>query len=139
MIVKCLSLWDPWASLIANDKKHWETRSWNTEYRGLLAIHVAKRWQYDQRDFARQYCDASYLNPPLGCIVALCKLVGVQHTERVRWSVSNDELMYGDYSDHRYAWKLELVKKLDTPIPYKGARGLFDVALSDVLFETTYQ
>lgn len=139
MIIKAISLWDPWGSLIADAKKRKETRSWSTDYRGLLAIHVAKRWQYDQREFARQYCPQYVENPPLGCIVALVKLVGVQKTERVRWTISDEERAFGDYSDGRWAWSLELVRKLDAPYPVKGARGLFDVELPDALFETMYQ
>jgi hypothetical protein len=41
--MKALSLWQPWASLVVAGTKHWETRSWSTDYRGLLAIHATKR------------------------------------------------------------------------------------------------
>ena len=40
---RTLSLWQPWASMIAVGLKRHETRSWETSYRGLLAIHAAKR------------------------------------------------------------------------------------------------
>lgn len=39
---RALSLWQPWASLIAVGAKAVETRGWSTPYRGLLAIHAAK-------------------------------------------------------------------------------------------------
>lgn len=42
--MKCLSLWQPWASLIAIGAKQVETRSWRTKYRGPIAIHAAKVW-----------------------------------------------------------------------------------------------
>lgn len=41
--MKILTLWQPWASLIAFNLKRYETRSWGTTYRGKLAIHAAKR------------------------------------------------------------------------------------------------
>lgn len=41
--VRILTLWQPWASLIAHKLKQNETRSWGTDYRGKLAIHAAKR------------------------------------------------------------------------------------------------
>ena len=41
--MKAITLWDPWASLIALGEKKVETRSWRTDYRGPLAIHAAKR------------------------------------------------------------------------------------------------
>jgi hypothetical protein len=41
--MRILTLWQPWASLIALKLKQYETRSWPTGYRGKLAIHAAKR------------------------------------------------------------------------------------------------
>lgn len=40
--MKALTLWQPWASLVALGVKSIETRSWSTPYRGQLAIHAAK-------------------------------------------------------------------------------------------------
>lgn len=40
--MRCLSLTQPWATLIALGAKKIETRSWATRYRGPLAIHAAK-------------------------------------------------------------------------------------------------
>src|SRR5437868_804524 len=42
--VKALSLWQRWASAMALGWKRIETRHWSLSYRGLLAIHAAKRW-----------------------------------------------------------------------------------------------
>ena len=40
--MKLISLWEPWATLMALGAKKVETRSWDTNYRGLLAIHASK-------------------------------------------------------------------------------------------------
>src|SRR5581483_12013186 len=42
--MKCISLYQPWATLVACGQKRYETRSWSTAYRGALAIHAAKKW-----------------------------------------------------------------------------------------------
>jgi activating signal cointegrator 1 len=39
---KAISLWQPYATLIAIEAKHCETRSWGANYRGLVVIHAAK-------------------------------------------------------------------------------------------------
>jgi activating signal cointegrator 1 len=39
--MKAISIWQPWASLIAIGAKKYETRSWETSYRGPIAIHAA--------------------------------------------------------------------------------------------------
>lgn len=41
--MKALTIWQPWASLIACGAKIYETRSWKTSYRGRIAIHAAKK------------------------------------------------------------------------------------------------
>jgi len=39
--MKAITLWQPWASLLACGAKQYETRSWPTNYRGPIAIHAA--------------------------------------------------------------------------------------------------
>ena len=39
--MKALTLWQPWASLVALCVKTTETRSWATKYRGEIGIHAA--------------------------------------------------------------------------------------------------
>ena len=41
--MKAISLWQPWATLIATGAKIYETRSWDTRYRGPIAIHASKK------------------------------------------------------------------------------------------------
>ena len=40
--MKAITLWQPWAQLVAIGAKRLETRSWATSYRGPLAIHASK-------------------------------------------------------------------------------------------------
>ena len=47
--MKDISLWQPWASLIALDQKSIETMGWGTRFRGPIAIHAAKRFQRDEK------------------------------------------------------------------------------------------
>lgn len=42
--IRGLTLTQPWATLVALGEKHYETRSWDTGYRGLVAIHAAKKF-----------------------------------------------------------------------------------------------
>ena len=41
--MKCLTIHQPWASLIACGAKKYETRGWATSYRGPIAIHAGKK------------------------------------------------------------------------------------------------
>jgi hypothetical protein len=44
--MKAITIWQPWASLLACGAKQYETRSWKTDYRGPIAIHAAKKDVY---------------------------------------------------------------------------------------------
>jgi hypothetical protein len=144
-MTKALSLWQPWATLIAIGAKRFETRSWKTDYRGPMVIHASKRFTVDERGicisqpFARVLKQAGYerlSDIPLGVALCIVDLVDILPTEKVRSNsyraqIFVDELKFGDYSDGRFAWKLENVRRFNAPIPMRGAQGLFDCTLPE--------
>lgn len=123
--MKAASLWQPWASAMALGLKGNETRHWWTSYRGPLAIHAAKKWTKELRDFAEEMGLSGEI--PLGAFVAIGDLVDVVRTESIREKLTELERSWGDYSDERYCWIFENVRALAAPIPFKGMQGLFEV------------
>ena len=96
--MKVLSLTQPWASLMALDAKRIETRSWQTSYRGPLAIHVAKSfpaWARQQflLPYFRDVFEAAgmvkkegsrfSLTLPIGEILAIGRLVDIVETDLI--------------------------------------------------------
>ena len=90
--MKAITLWQPWASLLACGAKQYETRSWATNYRGPIAIHAAitrkyyctagyqdimieaahdKRWQ----EYLMQCADTEEHEIPFGAVIATAELV----------------------------------------------------------------
>lgn len=155
--MKTISLWQPYASLIAIGAKKIETRGWPTKYRGPLAIHAAKKWDRDVKEtilsepFRRALieggctltslpgCDAITL--PLGKVVCVCELTDCAlvelgylegKTKNYDWP-EHPESDFGNYGLNRFAWILSNVRKLSEPIPWVGRQGFFDVP--DELFE----
>lgn len=136
--MKAISLWQPWASLIAWGAKEYETRSWPTNYRGKLAIHAAKRKPsyndtlhmkdifYPVLRANQSPMDYGLEQLPLGAVLCICELEAVYHTEQVSPYISAQERAFGDYSSGRAAWKLKVVEVFDRPIPVKGMQGLFE-------------
>ena len=148
--MKCISLWNPWAFLMAIDKKRNETSSWATKYRGPLAIHAAKKWNqqllnicYDS-PFYDVLCEnleiknvaGSFLSRqikdymPFGKIIAVVDLWNCYRIETAfahKSMLSLNEYSFGDYSVGRYVWQTQNVKRLREPIPFKGKQGFFDV------------
>jgi len=62
-MMKTITLWEPWASLVALNQKKNETRSWYTDYRGALAIHSAKKISRAIAIMARQEPFFTALSP----------------------------------------------------------------------------
>lgn len=136
--MKALTLWQPWAQLVAIGAKQFETRPWGTGYRGLLAIHAAKATEHlglvDKDPFASALCIPSNLGVDgtpiltLGAVIAIVRLVEVYPVESILGlgMISNDEFAFGDYSPGRLVWELEMVLKLEWPIPARGYQRLWN-------------
>lgn len=80
--------------------------------------------------------DEELLSLPLGAIVALVELVDIRRVVRGYRAgavldggidVRGDEYQFGDYEPGRYGWGLDKIRPLATPIPCRGALGLWDV------------
>lgn len=143
--MKCLSLWQPWATLVAIGAKTLETRSWETMYRGELAIHAAQAWNRKLADIALDGFFLSALQPlvglsggakklrnvlPFGAIVCTANLVDCYRIDPIKRPLDERELAFGDYTTGRFAWVLEDVRAFAKPIPFKGRQGLFAVPAS---------
>lgn len=142
MKIPALSIWQPWASLIAQGHKQYETRSWGTNYRGEILICAARRvvakevyhhinWQL--RDVGERLT----LEPkdfPLGVAVAIANLSGCFRTdyELQKSHISSKEICLGDWSHGRFVWKLTNVQPLQ-PFPVRGQQGIFHVEVNDEL------
>ena len=132
--MRALSLWQPWASLMAAGLKTIETRDWPTRYRGPLAIHAAKR-PLSGEEKALLYIwackgmiPAAWLDSeplPYGAILAVANLVDCARVENV--SPGRLDEAFGNYAPGRWAWITRNLRALPHPIPYRGAQGLFDV------------
>jgi len=139
MKMKAISLYQPWASLMALGHKRIETRSWATSYRGPLAIHAAKKLVMpDDPEFREaleklglianwdgKNCSWPKGDFPRGAIVGVCNLhscvpVGLGPI------LENYERLFGDYSPGRYLWLTTDMKKLNNPIPCIGRQGFWD-------------
>ncbi len=141
MFIHCLSLTQPWATLVAAGGKQIETRSWPTKHRGLLAIHASQGWTDADKRLGTHppFSDVLYragvrstLDLPRGTVVALCRLIDCVRTEDVcNWS--DQERAFGDYTPGRWAWRLTDVYALPTPIPARGRLGLWPWDCPDVV------
>ena len=133
--MKALSIAQPWAECIVSKGKNIENRTWDTKFRGYVAIHASK-----SKDLSRfEYCQEIYkinLTPDdvdLGAIVGIAELVEVVTkksltTETKKW-------FQGEFGFH-----LKNIIKLKKPVKVNGALSFWKVngsTLSDVLAQLT--
>lgn len=155
--MKVLSLWQPWASLMACGAKTIETRGWRTSYRGPLIIHAAKHFDRDQwaflhTDEVQRALWASSPEPPrdwtredlpFGCalgVVELTDCVSMSGAFSPRvvpelfMRVALEESL-GDYSPKRWLWLTANLRRFARPVPMIGHQWLFSAPDSPALRE----
>lgn len=144
--MKGLTLTQPWATLIALGAKRIETRSWQTSYRGELAIHAGKGLgEFDSEaelwircltdPFRAALTAGGYANPghlPRGKIVAVVNLDSIWRLmaggiEGFSPQPPANELAFGNYAPGRFGFLLTDSRPLPEPIPCRGALSLWEV------------
>lgn len=133
--IPCLSLWEPWASLIVAGVKRHETRHWPTRVRGRVAIHAAKK--IDVAGAPEKLCEFALgagwaKTRPVGCVVAVATLSGCYRSDHLAEGrepllspVEHCDLLAGNYDDGRYGFRLDDVRPLRDPLPLIGRQGFF--------------
>ena len=138
--MKALTIWQPYASLIAKGMKGYETRGFKTNYRGPLMIHSGQRpmsWILKHSaetalDVAIEFFGMNDLMTlPVGCAICVVDLVDcIEMTPEFIKQQSPTELAVGDWQPGRYAWKLENPREID-PVELIGKQGLWNASLCD--------
>jgi len=135
--IPALTLWQPWATLIAHGGKTVENRTWRPPKKligGPLAIHAGKTWERGATSSMSSAQRAAYLdavrclgvtsNWPTGAIVAVARLDGVLRPgPGSLLDIKTDDAIWWD--DYQYGWILRDVRTLDEPIPAKGRQGVW--------------
>ena len=129
--MKVLSLTEPCATLIKEKKKFIETRSWKTDYRGELYIHasstkIPKNWKNNQELMSL----VDNISLSFGLIICKCKLIDCvymtkEYVETIKKN-NKQEYICGKYEVGRYAWILDEVTPLKTPIEAKGQLNIWN-------------
>lgn len=154
--MRAISLWQPWADLIAWGYKTMETRLWPTHHRGDLLICSAKRYDRVVKEHIDMFrlpdawellfdAEAGYpqlpmdYEPRLGQALAIvdvvdCITLSEELKQREQWRRAAcfpcPYATDGEWSlEGRYGWVLENIRPLDVPFAIKGKQGFFEVDL----------
>ena len=130
MLMKALSIRQPWATLIVHAGKDIENRNWSTKVRGPFLVHAAKGMTQDEWHGAMEFAVAAGVSKdrlwdlcspdtmPRGGSVGLAEITDCVESDTSPWFM-------GDYG-----FKLTSQRPLPF-LPLKGALGFFGVTLPD--------
>lgn len=138
--MKAISLWQPWAHLVAYGAKSFETRSWETSYRGRIAIHASKTWNRELIDLVAEEPFKRFWNTHdvhvFGAIIAVATVKSCIPTSEVISALRftggfmfkgrvDQEFKFGDFSPGRFAWELGDVVRLSEPVFCRGYQKIW--------------
>jgi hypothetical protein len=139
--MKCLSLTQPWATIVAKGLKPVENRKWappRAMVGEVFAIHASKTWDKEGERYIREAWDGyDPIEEAIGeavlvrsAILGVARLVGwMSFEEKLYYTVAGDRvvaepghrLMKDPWFFGPYGFVLEDVRELREPIPCKGA------------------
>jgi activating signal cointegrator 1 len=127
--MKCLSIHQPWASLIVRGLLGCEMRSWRTAHRGLLAIHASQTLDEaavrlcrlpELLGLLRSAGYGSVFDLPRGRVLGAVELIDCQ-------AVRDQEPGGVIGRAGRFSWRLAEPRSLAEPVLVRAKRGIFDI------------
>lgn len=107
-------------------RKRVENRTWETKYRGELIIHAGKNQRWLNSWIESQ--DGPLPDPmPFGAVVGIAKLADCCDLRDAFYFQPHQRWIIEHYhASGPFCWVLENVRRLEEPIPWNGAQGLWN-------------
>ena len=124
--MRVITLKQPWATLVAEGLKKYEFRSWKFNYRGEILIHAGKGVDKE----AMKKFEHLNLNYQQSKIIAKVKIIDcIKLTDEINEKIiKENELIYGHKYDRTgYAWKLEMIEKINADKELSGKQGIWNL------------
>lgn len=149
---RVLSMWQPWATFVVQPDprtgltaKQYETRAFRAQRYASLPIECAIHATARVADLRAIEYHETHLIPygtvfrnalreinhttrtvPLGAIIGVATIIECVPTEDITLLLCNNnrELIFGNYTPGRWAWRLAGQRMLPRPIPFKGRQSV---------------
>jgi hypothetical protein len=150
--MKCISLAQPYASMLVAGHKKWETRPYKPGERNLaiirkegLLVHASRSKRFDHVINMPPF-NKYPMELPRGYIIGIVQLGRILTSDQWRqengntkyipgfeWSPKSpeaiEEKLFGDYDPGRFAWETICRMQLQQPIFVRGALSIWDYNL----------
>lgn len=130
--MKVITIKQPFASLIVENIKKYEFRTWKTNYRGKILIHAGKNVDKNAMKKFEKY----NLDYPTGCIIGIASITDcIKVDDNFRNILkSENDLVYSNAIKNKewngYGFKLEKISKIE-PIKVNGKLSLWEYDYKD--------
>ena len=125
--MKVITIREPFATLIKDKVKIYETRSWKTNYRGEIYIHAAKaKSKASNASIASTYLKSRENHEHIICKCLLKDCIYMDENFINEVKKNKEEYNSGHYEIGHYAWQLEVIEVLEEPIYAKGQLGIWN-------------
>ena len=124
--MKCLSVCQPFAELIIQNKKTIELRKWSTNFRGEFLVHAPIKIR--KEDYKKMKNEKKLT---IGAIIGKVELCDVKKYESLKEiQIEKKKHITSIISqEKKFGFILKNAKPLRIPIPWKGQLRFFDVDL----------
>lgn len=119
--MKALTIKQPWIHAILHEGKDIENRSWQRNFRGWIGLHASAKPNRDAK-FPRGIHLPDFDTLDYSAICGVARVVDIVTRSRSKWFWRPED------GSTNYGWVLADVVALKSPIPCKGALGLWDVS-----------
>lgn len=124
--MKAITIHQPWADLIAGGVKTIETRTWPTQFRGVLAIHAGKAnaetpKRQDAETQNEFWCDSGYRRVEYGAVVAVARMYDCRRL------TAADEPAACCECAGKFGFFLRDIMRLRHPMKLRGQQGLWEI------------
>ncbi len=137
--MKTISIWNPFATLLAHGHKTIETRSWPApksligQRIGIASTKVIRPEQkaafadaefrkfYDQTGLPQELSELPHGYLLGSAILHSCDVITDEDLE----DITEEEKLYGWFREGYYAWRMRAPELLPEPIPVRGAQGVW--------------
>ena len=125
ILMKVLSLREPWATLIMQGDKQFEFRSWQTKYRGELLIHAGKGIDKEAVKRLPNYLPKELPQGKILGKVTLVDCIKITPEFKEELLKENSDIYTKSSFQENYGWQLEDVHVFNEPIDAKGHLSLW--------------
>ena len=124
--MKCLSICQPFAELIIQNKKTIELRTWNTSFRGEFLVHAPIK-------IRKEECRKLKMEQKFttGAIIGKAELYNVKKYKSLKEIQADKNKHFSSKTVHEktFGFILKNAKSFRVPIAWKGQLGFFDADL----------